>query len=33
MAEALGWTEAEKAEAIVDFETIMARRHRVQAAV
>jgi glycerol-3-phosphate dehydrogenase len=33
MAEALGWTEAEKAEAVADFETIMARRHRVQAAV
>ena len=32
MAEALGWTEAETAEAIVDFETIMARRHKVQAA-
>ncbi len=32
MAEALGWTEAEKAAAIQSFETIMARRHRVQAA-
>ena len=32
MAEALGWTEAEKAEAVADFETIMARRHKVQAA-
>ena len=33
MAEALGWSEADKAESILDFETIMARRHRVQAAV
>ena len=33
MAEALGWSEAEKAEAVLDFETIMARRHKVQAAV
>ena len=32
MAEALGWTEAETAEAIADFEAIMARRHKVQAA-
>ncbi len=33
MAEALGWTEAEKAEAIRNFDSIMARRHKVQAAV
>ena len=32
MAEALGWTQAEKLEATADFETIMARRHKVQAA-
>jgi glycerol-3-phosphate dehydrogenase len=31
MAEPLGWSDACKAESILDFETIMARRHRVQA--
>ena len=33
MAEAFGWSEEEKAGAVENFETIMARRHRVQAAV
>ena len=33
MARALGWTEAETAGAVQNFETIMARRHTVQAAV
>jgi glycerol-3-phosphate dehydrogenase len=33
MAEVFGWTDTERAEAAADFETILARRHRVQAAV
>lgn len=33
MAEALGWSETGKAEAVENFETIMARKHRVHATV
>ena len=33
MAEAFGWTEEERAEAVAELNTIMARRHKVQAAV
>jgi hypothetical protein len=33
MAEVFSWTDTERAEAAADFEIILARRHRVQAAV